>query len=113
MNFSEPFVRRSVATVLLTVAIGLMGIVAYRLLPISSLPLLERPTISVEASLPGASADTIAPALTSPLERQLGLISGVTEMSSAAISGSTRITLEFGLDKDIDEAAGAVQAAIN
>jgi multidrug efflux pump len=113
MNFSEPFVRRSVATVLLTVAIGLMGIVAYRLLPISSLPLLDRPTISVEASLPGASADTIAPALTSPLERQLGLISGVTEMSSAAISGSTRITLEFGLDKDIDEAAGAVQAAIN
>src|SRR5208282_2143528 len=113
MNFSEPFVRPSVATVLLTVAIGLLGIVAYRLLPIASLPLLERPTISVQASLPGASADTIAPALASPLERQLGLISGLTELSSASIADSARITMEFGLDKDIDEAAGAVQAAIN
>ena len=113
MNISEPFVRRPVATVLLTVAIGLLGIVAYRLLPIASLPLLERPTITVQAGLPGGSPDTIAPALTSPLERQLGLISGVTEMSSASISNSSRIILEFGLNKDIDAAAGDVQAAIN
>jgi len=113
MNVSEPFVRRPVATVLLTVAIGLAGIVAYRLLPIASLPLLERPTITVDAGLPGGSPDTIAPALTAPLERQLGLISGLTEMSSASISGTSRITLEFGLDKNIDEAAGDVNAAIN
>ncbi len=88
MNISEPFVRRPVATVLLTLAIGLSGIVAYRLLPIASLPLLERPTITVDAALPGGSPDTIAPALTAPLERQLGLISGLTEMSSASISGT-------------------------
>ncbi len=113
MNVSEPFVRRPVATVLLTVGIGLLGIIAYRALPIASLPLLERPTITVQASLPGGSADTIAPALTAPLERQLGLISGMTEISSASIAGSSRVTLEFGLDKDIDEAAGAVEAAIN
>jgi hydrophobe/amphiphile efflux-1 (HAE1) family protein len=113
MNISEPFVRRPVATVLLTVAIGLLGIVAYRLLPIASLPLLERPTISVDSFLPGASADTIAPSLTSPLERQLGLISGLTETTSSSIGNASRITLEFGLDTDIDAAAGAVQAAIN
>ncbi len=113
MNISEPFVRRPVATVLLTVAIGLMGIVAYRLLPIASLPLLERPTITVLASLPGASAQTTAPAMTAPLERQLGLISGLKEMSSFSILGQSLITMEFGLNKDIDEASGAVQAAIN
>jgi hydrophobe/amphiphile efflux-1 (HAE1) family protein len=113
MNISEPFVRRPVATVLLTIAIGLLGIVAYRLLPIASLPLLERPTITVDAGLPGGSPDTIAPSLTAPLERQLGLISGLTEMSSASISGTSRITLEFALDKNIDEAAGDVTAAIN
>ena len=113
MNISEPFVRRPVATVLLTVAIGLLGIVAYRLLPIASLPLLERPTISVNSFLPGASADTIAPSLTSPLERQLGLISGLTETTSSSIGNASRITLEFGLDTNIDAAAGAVQAAIN
>jgi hydrophobe/amphiphile efflux-1 (HAE1) family protein len=113
MNFSEPFVRRPVATVLLTVGVGLLGLIAYRSLPIASLPLLERPTITVDAFLPGASADTIAPALTSPLERQLGLISGLAEMTSSSISHASRITLEFGLDTDIDAAAGAVQAAIN
>ncbi len=113
MNISEPFVRRPVATVLLTIAIGMLGAVSYRLLPIASLPLLERPTITVDAGLPGASPDTIAPALTSPLEHQLALISGLTEISSASISSSARITLEFGLDKDIDAAAGDVQAAIN
>src|SRR5262245_42424098 len=113
MNISAPFVRRPVATVLLTVAIGLLGIVAYRLLPIASLPLLERPVITVMAALPGASAETTATAVTVPLERQLGLISGVKEMSSTSIFGNARITVEFGLNKDIDEASGAVQAAIN
>ena len=113
MNISEPFVRRPVATVLLTVAIGLLGFVAYRVLPIASLPLLERPTISVDSFLPGASAETIAPALTSPLERQLGLISGLVETTSSSIGNASRITLEFGLDTDIDAAAGSVQAAIN
>ena len=113
MNISEPFVRRPVATVLLTVAIGLLGIVAYRLLPIASLPLLERPTISVDSFLPGASADTMAPAVTAPLERQLGLISGLAETTSSSIGNASRITLEFGLDTEIDAAAGAVQAAIN
>ena len=105
MNFSEPFVRRPVATTLLTLAVGLLGIIAYWRLPIASLPLLERPTITVDASLPGASADTIAPALTSPLERQLGLISGLKEMRASSIYGKCSIMLEFGLDKDIDEAA--------
>ncbi len=113
MNISEPFVRRPVATVLLTIAIGLLGAVAYRLLPIASLPLLERPTITVDSFLPGASADTIAPAVTSPLERQLGLISGLAETTSSSIGNASRITLEFGLETDIDAAAGAVQAAIN
>jgi hydrophobe/amphiphile efflux-1 (HAE1) family protein len=113
MNISEPFVCRPVATVLLTLAIGLLGIVAYSLLPIASLPLLERPVITVMAAFPGASADTTATAVTLPLERQLGLISGVKEMSSSSILGKARVTVEFGLNKDIDEASGAVQAAIN
>lgn len=113
MNFSEPFVRKPVATTLLTIAVALLGIIAYSRLPIASLPLLERPTISVFASLPGASADTIASSLSSPLERQLGLISGLKEMTASSIYGQSTITLEFGLDKDIDEAAEAVQSAIN
>src|SRR5215468_4455090 len=109
MNISEPFVCRPVATVLLTLAIGLLGIVAYRLLPIASLPLLDRPVITVMAALPGASAETTATAVTLPLERQLGLISGLKEMSSTSILGQASITMEFGLNEDIDEASGAVQ----
>jgi multidrug efflux pump len=110
---SLPFVRRPVATILLTAAVALLGLVAYRQLPVASLPLLERPTISVDAVLPGASPDTIAPALTAPLERQLSLISGLTEMTSVNIGSASRLVLEFGLDTDIDGAAAAVQAAIN
>jgi len=113
MNISLPFVRRPVATILLTAAVALLGLVAYRQLPVASLPLLERPTIHVDAVLPGASPDTIAPALTAPLERQLGLISGLTEMTSVSIGSASRLVLEFGLDTDIDGAAAAVQAAIN
>ena len=114
MNFSEPFIRRPVATMLLTVGVALLG--SRRLLRSCRSPRcrkLERPTITVVASLPGGSADTIASSLTAPLERQLGLISGLKEMSSTSIYGQSSITLEFGLDKDIDDAAGAVQAAIN
>jgi hydrophobe/amphiphile efflux-1 (HAE1) family protein len=113
MSFSEPFIRRPVATVLLTFSVALLGVVAYCKLPIASLPNVERPTISVHAALPGGSADTVTSSLTVPLERQLGLISGLKEMFANSIYGSSRITLEFGLNKDIDAAAGAVQAAIN
>ena len=113
MNFSAPFVRRPIATVLLTMAIAVLGVTAYWHLPIASLPLLERPTITVFASLPGASSDTVATALSSPLERQLGLISGLKEMRASSVYGKCTIQLEFGLDKDLDEAAEAVQAAIN
>ena len=112
MTFSAPFVYRPIATTLLTLAVALLGIVAYWRLPIASLPLLERPTITVFASLPGASSDTIATALSSPLERQLGLISGLKEMRASSVYGKCSIVLEFGLDKDLDEAAKSVQAAI-
>ena len=113
MNLSAPFVRRPIATALLTMAVALLGVAAYWHLPIASLPLLERPTITVFASLPGASSDTIATSLSSPLEHQLGLISGLKEMRASSVYGKCTILLEFGLDKDLDEAAEAVQAAIN
>jgi hydrophobe/amphiphile efflux-1 (HAE1) family protein len=112
MNFSAPFVRRPIATTLLTIAVALLGVIAYAHLPIASLPLLERPTITVFASLPGASSDTIASSVSSPLERQLGLISGLKEMRASSVLGKCTIVLEFGLDKDLDEAAEAVQSAI-
>ena len=113
MNFSAPFVRRPIATTLLSVALALLGVVAYLRLPIASLPLLERPVITVFATLPGASSDTVASSVSAPLEHQLGLISGIKEMRARSINGTCTITLEFGLEKDLDEAAGAVQAAIN
>jgi hydrophobe/amphiphile efflux-1 (HAE1) family protein len=113
MNFSAPFVRRPIATTLLSIAIALLGIVAYSRLPIASLPLLERPVITVFATLPGASSDTVASSVSAPLEHQLGLISGIKEMRARSINGICTISLEFGLEKDLDEAAGAVQAAIN
>ena len=113
MSLSEPFVRRPVATALLTLSVALLGVVAYFNLPIASLPNIERPTIRVYAALPGGSADTVASTLTTPLERQLGLISGLKEMHATSIYGHSLITLEFGLNTDIDDAATAVQAAIN
>jgi hydrophobe/amphiphile efflux-1 (HAE1) family protein len=113
MSFSEPFVRRPVATVLLTISVALLGVVAYCYLPIASLPNIERPTINVHAALPGGSADTVSSSLTTPLERQLGLISGLKEMHGSSIYGHSVITLEFDLDENIDAAAGAVQAAID
>src|SRR5216683_1309269 len=113
MTISEPFIRRPVATTLLTVAILLSGAVAYRLLPVSPLPQVEFPTISVSAGLPGASPETMASAVATPLERQFGRIAAVTEMTSSSSLGSTSITLQFDLNRNIDAAARDVQAAIN
>ena len=113
MNISGIFVRKPVATTLLTVAIALSGIVAYRLLPVSPLPQVDFPTISVSAGLPGASPETMASSVATPLERQLGHIASVTEMTSSSSLGSTSITLQFSLDRDIDAAARDVEAAIN
>src|SRR5882724_1973335 len=113
MTISEPFIRRPVATTLLTVAILLSGAVAYRLLPVSPLPQVEFPTISVMAGLPGASPETMASAVATPLERQFGRIAAVTEMTSSSTLGSTSITLQFDLNRNIDAAARDVQAAIN
>src|ERR1700690_1084500 len=113
MNISEPFIRKPVATTLLVVAITLGGAAAYRLLPVSPLPEVEFPTISVNAGLPGASPATMASSVATPLERQFGRIAAVTEMTSSSALGSTSITLQFDLDRDIDAAARDVQAAIN
>ena len=113
MNLSSPFIRRPVATVLLTAAIALAGGVAFKFLPVSPLPQIDFPTISVQANLPGASPEIMASSVATPLERQLGHIAGVTEMTSASYLGSTSVTLQFDLSRDIDAAARDVQAAIN
>jgi len=113
MNLSAPFIRRPVATTLLTLAIVLAGIVAFRLLPVSPLPQVDFPTISVQASLPGASPETMAATVATPLERSLGRIAGITEMTSNSTLGNSRVTLQFDLNRDIDGAAREVQAAIN
>ncbi|HWL08867.1 MAG TPA: multidrug efflux RND transporter permease subunit [Planctomicrobium sp.] len=113
MNLSAPFIRRPVATTLLTFAVLLSGIVSYRLLPVSPLPQVEFPTIAVTANLPGASPMTMASAVATPLERQFARIAGVSEMSSVSGLGSTTVTLQFDLDRDVHAAARDVQAAIN
>jgi multidrug efflux pump len=113
MNFSGIFIHRPVATSLLTLAITLAGAVAFTLLPVAPLPQVDFPTISVEASLPGASPETMATAVATPLERSLGRIAGVNEMTSSSAQGSTRINLQFDLNRDINGAARDVQAAIN
>src|SRR5438876_10529559 len=113
MNISEPFIRKPVATTLLTLALALAGGAAFRLLPVSPLPQVEFPTISVGAVLPGASPETMASSVATPLERQFSRIAGVTEMTSSSTLGSTGITLQFDLNRDIDAAARDVQAAIN
>ena len=113
MSLSSPFIHRPVGTVLLTAAIALAGAVAFRLLPVSPLPQIDFPTISVQANLPGASPEIMASSVATPLERQLGHIAGVTEMTSASYLGSTSVTLQFELNRDIDAAARDVQAAIN
>ena len=113
MNLSAPFIARPVATTLLTIGITLAGAVAFLKLPVSPLPKVDFPTIQVQSSLPGASPETVATSLTTPLERRLGAIAGVTEITSSSSVGNSRITLQFDLSRNIDGAAREVQAAIN
>jgi len=112
-NFSAPFIRRPVATSLITIAIFLSGAVAFRFLPVAPLPQVDFPTIGVGAGLPGASPETMASAVATPLERQFSRIAGVTQMTSSSGLGSTNVTLQFDLNRDINAAARDVQAAIN
>ncbi|HTS62269.1 MAG TPA: multidrug efflux RND transporter permease subunit [Candidatus Acidoferrales bacterium] len=112
MSLSSPFIHKPVATTLLTAAIALSGVVAFRILPVSPLPQVDFPTISVSASLPGAAPEIMASSVATPLERQFGRIAGVTEMTSASTLGASSITLQFDLSRNIDAAARDVQAAI-
>ncbi|MGJ7554879.1 efflux RND transporter permease subunit [Variovorax sp. RB3P1] len=113
MNLSLPFVKRPIGTVLLTIGIALAGIAAFFVLPVSPLPQVDYPVISVRASIPGASPETMATSVATPLERHLGTIAGVNEMTSTSSVGSARVTLQFDLSRNIDGAAREVQAAIN
>ena len=113
MNISAPFIRRPVATTLLTAAVALAGSIAYKQLPVAPLPQVDFPTISVSASLPGASAQIMASSVATPLERQFGHIAGITEMTSQSQLGQTSVTIQFDLDRDINGAARDVEAAIN
>ncbi len=113
MNLSEPFIRRPVATVLFMVAVVLLGILGYQRLPVAALPAVDFPTIEVSTGYPGASPEVMSSAVTTPLERQFGQISGLTSMSSVSGFGRSAITLQFALDRDIDSAGQDVQAAIN
>ena len=113
MNLSRPFVERPVATVLLTIGLALAGMVAYFLLPVAPLPQVDYPAITVSATLAGASPDTMASSVVTPLERRLGTIAGVNEMTSSSSNGSASISLQFDLSRNIDSAAREVQAAIN
>ena len=113
LNLSAPFIRRPVATTLLTIAVTLAGMVAFFLLPVAPLPEVDFPVVRVQASMPGASPETMASTVATPLERALGRIAGVTEMTSSSSLGSTRVILQFDLDRDINGAARDVQAAIN
>jgi multidrug efflux pump len=113
MNVSEPFIHRPVATTLLTIAIAIAGAIAFEVLPVSPLPQVDFPTISVNGSLPGASAEIMASSVATPLERQFGHIAGVTEMTSTSSLGTCSITIQFDLSRNIDGAARDVEAAIN
>src|SRR5438067_1957496 len=112
-SFSEAFIRRPVGTALLAIGLFLVGAVAYRFLPVASMPTVDFPTINVTASRPGADPETMAATVAAPLERLLGEIAGVTELTSRSSLGSTRITIQFDLARKIDGAARDVQAAIN
>ncbi len=112
MNISAPFIHRPVATTLVTLAIALAGGIAFFLLPVAPLPNVDIPTVQVQASLPGASPETVATSVTTPLERHLGTIAGVTEMTSSSSVGSARIVLQFDMSRDVDGAARDVEAAI-
>src|ERR1700733_6520551 len=111
MNPSRIFIERPVATTLLTAAVALAGVIAFVVLPVSPLPQVDFPTITVAAGLPGASPDIMASAVATPLERQFGHIAGVTEMTSASSIGTSSITLQFDLSRNIDGAARDVEAA--
>jgi multidrug efflux pump len=113
VSLAAPFVRRPVATVLLTLGLVLAGVLGFNLLPVSPLPQVDFPTIQVSAQLPGASPETMAATVATPLERALGKIAGVTEITSSSSLGNSRVTLQFDLSRDIDGAAREVQAAIN
>jgi multidrug efflux pump len=113
MNVSAPFIYRPVATTLLTIAIAIAGAIAFKVLPVSPLPQVDFPTISVNSSLPGASAEIMASSVATPLERQFGHIAGVTEMTSTSSLGTTNVTIQFDLSRNIDGAARDVEAAIN
>ena len=113
MNISAPFIKRPAATTLLTAALALSGILAFQFLPVAPLPAVELPTVNVHANLPGASPETMASAVATPLERQFGRIADVTEMTSSSQLGSTSITLQFDLNRNADAAARDVEAAIN
>ncbi len=113
MSVSEVFIRKPVATTLLTIALALAGVIAFRLLPVAPLPQVEFPTIQVQASLPGASPETMASSVATPLERQFGRIANLTELTSTSYLGATSIVLQFDLNRNIDAAARDVQAAIN
>ena len=113
MSISTPFIRRPVATILLTFGIAASGAVAFFQLPVSPLPQVDFPTISVQAQLPGGSPEVVATTVATPLERHLGQIADVSEMTSSSTVGSVRINLQFGLNRDINGAARDVQAAIN
>ena len=112
-NFSAPFIQRPVATSLITIAIFLAGVIAFRYLPVAPLPQVDLPTISVGAALPGASPETMASSVATPLERQFGRIAGITQMTSSSTLGNTGISLQFDLNRDINAAARDVEAAIN
>src|SRR6202790_3842479 len=112
-NFSAPFIRRPVATSLITLAILLSGVTAFRFLPVAPLPQVDLPTISVGASLPGASPETMASAVATPLERQFGRIAGINQMTSSSSVGNTGIVMQFDLNRDINAAARDVESAIN
>src|ERR1700722_11333870 len=113
MNFSAPFIERPIATTLLTIAIALAGIGAFSVLPVSPLPQVDFPTVSVSASLPGASPEIMASSVATPLEREFGRIASVTEMTAQSSLGQTSVTLQFDLSRNIDAAARDVESAIN
>src|SRR5438093_12813399 len=113
MNVSEPFIRRPVGTSLLASGLFLLGIVAYRFMPVAPIPRVDFPMIQVSATLPGADPATVASSVAAPLERRLAQISGVSEITSVSTLGGTAITIQFNLDRNVDGAARDVQAAIN
>src|ERR1700674_970656 len=113
MNISAPFIRRPVATTLLTAAVALAGAIAFEVLPVAPLPEVDFPNISVGTGLPGTSAEIMASSVATPLERQFGHIAGVTEMTSTSSLGTTNVTIQFDLSRNIDGAARDVEEAIN